>query len=400
MSASRAPNIEKFSRGEPITVEIDRLERELADLWKQASRAHEPGDAEWAVSRAALWNLVIPVHGRASLQRTKRMVDLLAPSLPARAIMLFREEDGAPTATGDAEQGGDDDRPRVRATIESNVVSRPSGTRVVYSEEITLTGRAGSEQHFGALVRSLQIPGLPTATLWIDSTMPESLLVRDLLPATDRLVIDTGNCARPAHLLDVQRIAEQTRSTQPLADLGWLRLANFRLLFAGLFDPPVGGLPLRQARRVAIHHRPGGDVGALLLAAWLGLMLAWRPVLAATSARGGLAFRFERPEQPEAGPVEVALVPSAGECGTSGIVALELFAARDSGAGEALYAVRRTARNHAELTLPIAPAKVVKLDSRSDAELVVAALGPGGRDPLFPRCLSYAARLCGLATQG
>jgi hypothetical protein len=42
---------------------------------------------------------------------------------------------------------------------------------------------------------------------------------------------------------------------------------------------------------------------------------------------------------------------------------------------------------------------VVKLDSRSDAELCVAALGPAGRDPLLAQCLSYAARLCGLGTQ-
>ena len=39
----------------------------------------------------------------------------------------------------------------------------------------------------------------------------------------------------------------------PVADLGWLRLGSFRLLFAGLFDPPVGGAPLAQG------HPPGGS---------------------------------------------------------------------------------------------------------------------------------------------
>jgi glucose-6-phosphate dehydrogenase assembly protein OpcA len=394
--AARMGTFGKFSRGEPIAVDVERIERELAELWKEASRAHDPaaGDKERAVSRAALWNLVVPAHGQASLQRTRRMLDELAPSVPARAMMLFQRDGQA--ADGDGSEARDT---AVRATIESNVVSRPSGTRVVFSEEITLSGPPGAEEHFGALVRALQIPGLPTATLWIDSTMPEVLLVRELLPATDRLVIDTGNCARPAHLLDAQRIAEHTRGAVTIADLGWLRLASFRLLFAGLFDPPVGGGPLRRARTVAIHHRAGADVSALLLAAWLGLMLGWRPAAAGTSARGGgLAFRFDRPDSPGAGPVEVTLASSPGECGTSGIVALELTAALDGGS-EALYAVRRTAQNHAELTIPIAPPRVVKLDSRSDAELCVAALGPAGRDALLPRCLSYAARLCGLGTQ-
>ena len=43
--------------------------------------------------------------------------------------------------------------------------------------------------------------------------------------------------------------------------------------------------------------------------------------------------------------------------------------------------------------MPIAPAKVVKLDAHADAELCVDALGRRGRDPLFARCLEYAGRL-------
>jgi hypothetical protein len=43
---------------------------------------------------------------------------------------------------------------------------------------------------------------------------------------------------------------------------------------------------------------------------------------------------------------------------------------------------------------------MVKLDSRSDAELCAEALGPLGRDPLFSRCLAYATDLCRLASRG
>jgi hypothetical protein len=38
-----------------------------------------------------------------------------------------------------------------------------------------------------------------------------------------------------------------------VGDLGWLRLAGFRLTFAGLFDAPVGGGPLHAARHVEIE---------------------------------------------------------------------------------------------------------------------------------------------------
>jgi Glucose-6-phosphate dehydrogenase subunit len=387
ISAGAGSIAEQFSRGEPVAVEVDQIERALADLWKDASRAHGDG-TEGAVSRAALWNIVIPTRAQ-GLGRIKQMVDELAPLLPARALTLAQE----PEISGPDEG--------VRATIESNVVSRPSGARVVYSEEITLRARGGVDAaaRFGAVVRALQIPGLPTATIWADPTMPEGLLRRQLLPASDRLIVDSGQCVRPAQLLEMRRSTDLAGAI-PVADLGWLRLANFRLLFAGLFDPPVGGAPLQRARRVAVHHRPGAEVSALLLAAWVAVVLDWMFTTAEPprpDGDGHLRFRFDRADKSGGKHIEVSLVPTPGECGTSGIVGLELVAASSAG-DEELYAVRRTEENHATLTLPIAPPRVVKLDSRRDAELCLAALGPAGRDPLFARCLSLAARLATFAS--
>lgn len=379
--AGKPGALEQFEHGAAITVEIDRIERALADLWKEASRAQGEG----TVSRAALWNLVVATRG-AELATTKALVDEIAPLLPARVLLLAAEDDEA--APG--EDG-------VRASIESNVVSRASGSRVVYSEEVTLRARRG-DVHFGGLVRALQIPGLPTATFWLDATMPEALLRRQLLAATDRLVVDTGRCGFPSELLAIQACADLAGPGKPVADLGWLRLGNFRLLFAGLFDAPVGGAPLRRALRVTIQHHPDAQASALLLAAWLAATLDWLLSASAPVRRpdGGLSFRFDRAERGAApDSVEVTMAPSPGECGTSGIVALELVAAGPPGseAVEELYAVRRTEQNHATLTLPIAPDRTVKLDSRRDAELCVSALGLSGRDPLFVRCLSLAARL-------
>jgi glucose-6-phosphate dehydrogenase assembly protein OpcA len=361
---------EQFARGEPISVEIDRIERALADLWKEASRA---AGTEGAVSRAALWNIVVPTRGQ-DLPRMKQTVDELAPLVPARVLLLVEES------------GAEADTAGVRATIESNIVARSSGSRVVYSEEITLRGGVAGDVHFGSLVRALQIPGLPTATFWTDPTMPEALLRRQLRPATDRLVFDTGRCTRPRQLLELERCADLSRGAIPVADLGWLRLASFRLLFAGLFDAPVGGAPLQRARRVSIAHRPGAEVSALLLAAWVASALDW---LFASAEPGGARFHFDRAG---GGPVEISLAASDGECGTSGIVALEL-AVQEPGGGESVFAVRRTEKNHATLSSPIAPPRTLKLDSRTDAELCLAALGPAGQDALFRRSLALAARL-------
>jgi glucose-6-phosphate dehydrogenase assembly protein OpcA len=375
-------NFERFARGEPIAVEVGEIERELGDLWKRASNAgHGPAGA--AVSRAALWNVVIPARGSAALAKTKALVDAVAQGVPVRAITLCLDDqlggDGLPATD-------------LTATIESNVVSQPGGVRVVYSEEITLRGPLGAERHFGALVRALQIPGVPTAALWMDAAMPPDLLTRELLPVTDRLILDTASCVRPPHLFDLQKLAAHAHPL-PVADLGWLRLGSLRLLFAGLFDPPVGGAPLGRATRLEVHHRAGGDLSALLLVAWLGQILGWRPLRSAQTSDGGLRFDFER-EDGAGGAIEAFLIPAEGACDRSAVLAIEL-----SAGGHDQYLVCRTALDQASVQLPIAPPKAVKLDSYSDAELCVAALGPRGRDPLFARCLAYAGRLWALEPQ-
>jgi glucose-6-phosphate dehydrogenase assembly protein OpcA len=361
-------NFERFARGEPIAVDVGEIERELAALWQQAS--HDGGSG--AVARAALWNLVLPSRGGRALEKTKALVDAIAPVVPVRAIILCLE---------DAAGGGD-----LQATIESHVISRPDGGRVVYSEEITLVGPAGAEAHFGAMVRALQVPGVRTSTLWLDATMPATLLARELLPVTRRLIVDTGSCSGPLHLRDLDRLAART-SPRPIADLGWLRIASLRVLFAGLFDPPVGGAPLRTVSRLAVRHRPGGDVSALLVVAWLGQLLDWGALRSSETPDGGLRFDFERAD---GGPVEALLVPTAGECDQSAILAIELSSGRDT------YVVCRDKIDEARVQLPIAPPRTVKLDAASDAEICVAALGPRGRDPLFGRCLAYASRLWSL----
>jgi glucose-6-phosphate dehydrogenase assembly protein OpcA len=361
----RHQELEHFARGTPIAVEVGEIERALGSLWQQASRAGETV----AVSRAALWNVIMPAR-RHALPATKQLVDEIAPALPTRTFTLCCDE-GHRTA--------------LEATIESNVVSQPGGARMVYSEEITIAGPTSAAGHFGALVRALAVAGVPTATFWLDVGAPETLLARELLPVSDRLVFDTTACQQPQQLFDIERLAT---AAQPVAitDLGWLRLGALRSLFAGMFDPPVGGAPLVRAGRLTIEHRPGSDASALLLLAWIGGQLGWRPVRAAQTSDGGVRFDFVRAGQPVSGH----LVPVDGPCGRSGIFGVEILSDGNR------YGIRRIALDQALLQTPGVPGRPVKLDSPSDAELAVAALGSRGRDPLFARCLAYARQLWSL----
>jgi hypothetical protein len=130
-------------------------------------------------------------------------------------------------------------------------------------------------------------------------------------------------------------------------------------------------------------------MSALLLVAWLGTLLGWRPVGAAHTPDGGVRFAFARGDA-DGAALEAHLVPAEGPCGKSGILAVEISAGADR------YAIHRTALDKTALVTPVAPPKPVTLDSPSDAELAIAALGRRGRDPLFARCLGFAQALWAL----
>ena len=158
-----------------------------------------------------------------------------------------------------------------------------------------------------------------------------------------------------------------------------------------MFDPPVGGAPLVQAARVTIRHRAGSDATALLLLAWLGVLLGWRPLRSAQTSDGGAAVRFRSARgQPVAGH----LVPADGACGRSGILGIELTT------GRAAIATRSAARRSIR---PCCRRRACRRGRsswihHSDAELASRRSGSRGRDPLFTRCLSYARQLWSLET--
>jgi len=371
-----APFKQTFALGRPLRVEVGNVERELAALWKQAGEARDEQTTQAPVMRAALWTIILGAHGPESLKHAKGLVDALVTALPARVIVLCQSgDDGVPD--GHTEE--------IQATIETNVLGGSGHARTLYSEEITLTGYGSGEQHFPALVRSLQIPNLPTAIFWIDPRMDDALL-EQILPDGDRLIVDTGRCLTADELSRLGTMVSLLAGDHDITDIGWLRIATLRALFAGLFDPPVGPDPLAQASEVRISHRPDNRASALLLGAWLGLQLGWdEPVLAhAPRESAPVTFVFQREG---AAPVRLVLAPDSGLCGTSGVVGIALDAPQGK------FEVRRTADRHATLHVPNAADRIVKLDSHREADLCAAALGPQGRDAIFPRVLTLASRL-------
>ena len=93
--------IEAFTLGAAISVEPDRIEAELAALWRKAAERARNEGSRFSVTRACLWNLIIHSDGEEEYLRTKRLIDEVSETVPARIISLHEtSEPVAPLGRG------------------------------------------------------------------------------------------------------------------------------------------------------------------------------------------------------------------------------------------------------------------------------------------------------------
>jgi glucose-6-phosphate dehydrogenase assembly protein OpcA len=182
-------------------------------------------------------------------------------------------------------------------------------------------------------------------------------------------VFDTTACIA-RQLFDLERLATAAQPL-PIADLGWLRLGALRAMFAGIFDPPVGGARWSTPARITIDHRAGCD--AARCCCWRGSACCRLAAAArAQTPTAVVRFDFARAGQPVSGH----LVPSTAAAAQRN--------PRDR-AGETRGETLRHPAHGVDQAGCRRPAcrRTGQARLASDAELAVAALGSRGRDPLF-----------------
>lgn len=366
-----------FEKGEAIEVPVQRIEQELAALWRAAARASADGKPR-AVTRACLWNLVVRVEGESDFMSTKRLIDELSAHVPTRVILvrpqLQRE--------GDRVSEGE-----IHAWVETNWRRAEGGQVANGSDEVTLTATGRAVGRLLSLVRSLLIPDAPSAMMWVGPPPAASAPVRDLLGEIDRLIVDTRKLPSEIGLAELAALAAQHPHLE-LADLSWLGIAPLRGLCASLFDPPHDSSPLEVLDRVRVVSGVSGTQSRGLLAlGWLGARLGWRDY---RRVPGSADLRRWQATRRSGGSVAIELGTNLSGA-HHGVTALELEA------GGRQWSLHRDERCIA-VRAPRLPDRLQPARSHSDAELTVTALGPRGRDPVFGAALVEVAQLIGAAS--
>jgi glucose-6-phosphate dehydrogenase assembly protein OpcA len=264
---------------------VAALERELARMRRSmGAHAKEQGVP---VARASVLNLVIFATRDAHARRAATTIDELATRHPSRAIVVLadRRREGVPP------------------DLEMHCrLSDPSALQQVSYEQILIRARGDADRRLASALIPLLLPDLPVFLWWTETPPLEAEYFEELLGLADRLIVDSGDFARPDSTLPrLHAVARAGHGRYGLTDFNWTRITPWRELVSQFFDVPAwrpfldGVTGIRIGFAVDADGREIHPSQPLLLIGWLASRLGWRAVESlAPSEAGGLLFAMKR----------------------------------------------------------------------------------------------------------
>ena len=264
---------------------VSALERELARMRRTMdAQTREQGVP---VARASVLNLVVFASREIHARRAAATIGELATRHPSRAIVVVtdRERDGRP--------------PQLEMHCH---LTTPGGAHQVSYEQILIRARGDSDRRLVSAVIPLLLPDLPVFLWWTETPPLDAAYFEQLLGLADRLIVDSGDFARPDRTLPrLHSVARSGHGRYGLTDFNWTRITPWRELTSQFFDVPAwrpfldGITGIRVGFSVDADGREIHPSQALLLIGWLASRLGWRAVESlAPSEAGGLLFAMRR----------------------------------------------------------------------------------------------------------
>ena len=285
-------------RGDRKAVDIPTIEKELAGLWRDASRG--PGPEGEAVTRACLWNtLVHTVDGAAADQAHEDLANL-SMEIPSRAILI--RTDAAATTS------------EIDAFITANCRLTDDGRRHVCCEEIIISARGRTMSELPSLVRGLLAPDVPSVLFWMEQPSLAGRHLADWLAAVDRFVIDSARFTSAYEFRFLLASARDMGRPVGLGDLNWHRLKPWRVLAARAFDQPGLRKLLLGAREIVVTGEPlPARISGSLFVGW------WAERLGFQTRKESLEGLAQGMGGKPADSISVKFQSDAGDCGPGGL---------------------------------------------------------------------------------
>lgn len=278
-----------FLTGNKSAVDVAKIEKELASLWKSARDGEETGDLPISdhVVRACVLNFCILIRDgrRGDQQRVEAMNDLLTGlSLrhPARVILGLVNE-----ADDDSGENYKDLEEKVDAWVSARCHLLPGAKdKQVCCEQITVetTYKHGVGDSLASVINPLIVPDLP-AFLYLSGFHLDAALIKPFLGYFQRVVFELADNLED----DLDLAMAQTTSCVPaifalssehyVHDLSWSLIKPYRMALAQTFDDDDVAIDPAMLQEIIDIELVTSDIaqGALYLA-WLADRLNLSPL--------------------------------------------------------------------------------------------------------------------------
>ena len=251
------------------TLDVEVVERQLAELWKQTG-GDRSSDDDAAVLRARVANLLVFVANDAELNDVQEMLGELTAIHPSRVLIMR----GARAA---------EDRDIEMSVTSFCQTDKRTGAKRLCCEEVTMKAGGKFVVELPSVALPLLVPDLSTFLWWRNALRVSDKVFDTLVRATDRLVIDSAEFADPPRdLVEINSLFTQDQSSEVgISDLNWARLTLWRGLLADFYDVPAYRVWLDRIDFIGIDY-VGPELApetvapqALLIAGWLASRLGW-----------------------------------------------------------------------------------------------------------------------------
>jgi len=360
------------------------IDAHLSGLWAHRTPGGEEVVTEkgLAHARASVLNLVVSVPDEDSAERVVQTMLSLGYRHPSRALVLVT----LPAAA-----------PGLDAAISAHCHPAATAGEEVCYEEVVLTVRGEAARHLSGVVAPLLIHDLPTHVWWPGAPPFADPVFDQLVALSDRLIVDSSHFSE---LLGGLRRLTSLRRRSGIGDLAWERLVPWQELTAQFFDGPRFRRYLPNLSRLIVRYAtaPGeadapapvaSPAGALLFAGWIASRLEWRRYRTTDQmADGGCRLQLEGRHE----MVDLRIEPVETTAAAPGeLLSARLRAYGETGAGEFIIdreGDEATVVSNADGMTALL--RRVRMEPRSDGELLAASLLNDQHDPLYEAALRAA----------
>ncbi|HLL76731.1 MAG TPA: glucose-6-phosphate dehydrogenase assembly protein OpcA [Pyrinomonadaceae bacterium] len=368
-------------------VDVARLERELAAMWRESAAGGDGGGgaSEAGVTRVCVANLIVYAPRSEGREVIDAMLDEVTEQTPTRAVVLLADTQSQETA--------------LDAYVSTRCQAAPRGGKQVCGEQVTIEAAGGALDHLATAAEPLLVPDIPTFLWWKDIPHYEDKLFTRVVELCERVVIDSAAFDHPREdLLRVARLVEE-HPRLALSDLNWGRLTTLRNVLADFWDVADYREHLDRPDAVEIEFAPPAaapgqtSAQALLLAGWLASRLGWELVSAGGAADGGGgSFRLRSAGR----EFDLRLVVAEGVEESAGVTVRRVTLKREGGAAEFQARMSRD-WTKLETTARVGQAhevsRVLPYEARTEGQRLSRELALLSRDRAYEEAAAYAARL-------